>query len=248
MSDIVIVIDRRYCGPPNSANGGYAAGRLAAFVDGTAEVTLRRPPPLDKALDVRLVGEGAVEMYAANDLVATALPATLEIAPLDVPDLATAADAAGRTLDPGVHPLPTCFVCGPLREHGDGLRIHVGPVDPADRDWNGVLAAPWVPAPDLTDGDGSVLPEFVWAALDCPTAFACSSGDAMSSILLGRQTVDIARRPRAGEQCVVAAAWRGRERRKHFAEAALAAADGEVLARCRAVWIEVTDEVLRGAA
>lgn len=52
MSDIAILIDRRYCGPPNSANGGYAAGRLAAFVDGTAEVTLRRPPPLDTALNV----------------------------------------------------------------------------------------------------------------------------------------------------------------------------------------------------
>ena len=41
-----LVIDDRYNGPPASANGGYACGRIAAFVDGPARVTLRKPPPL----------------------------------------------------------------------------------------------------------------------------------------------------------------------------------------------------------
>ena len=49
-----IIIDRRYCGPPNSGNGGYVCGRLARHISvGTpdgVEVTLRAPPPLDKRL------------------------------------------------------------------------------------------------------------------------------------------------------------------------------------------------------
>jgi len=49
-----IIIDRRYCGPPNSGNGGYVCGRLARHIEGGAEITLRAPPPLDKPLDVDL--------------------------------------------------------------------------------------------------------------------------------------------------------------------------------------------------
>jgi hypothetical protein len=47
-----IIIDKRYCGPPNSGNGGYVCGRLAQHIPGGAEVTLRAPPPLEKSLDV----------------------------------------------------------------------------------------------------------------------------------------------------------------------------------------------------
>jgi hypothetical protein len=42
-----VVIDRRYCGPKNSANGGYAAGVFARVIDGPAEVTLKAPPRFD---------------------------------------------------------------------------------------------------------------------------------------------------------------------------------------------------------
>src|SRR5438552_14612416 len=41
-----VVIERRFCGPPNSANGGYVCGLLAAHIDGNAEITLLAPPPL----------------------------------------------------------------------------------------------------------------------------------------------------------------------------------------------------------
>ena len=33
-----ITFDRRFHGPPDSAHGGYACGRLAAFVEGPAEL------------------------------------------------------------------------------------------------------------------------------------------------------------------------------------------------------------------
>ena len=46
-----LVIDRRFNGPPGSANGGYTCGLLAtaAGLD-AAEVTLRLPPPLARPL------------------------------------------------------------------------------------------------------------------------------------------------------------------------------------------------------
>src|SRR5436190_4787386 len=46
-----IIIGKRYCGPPNSGNGGYVCGRLASHIPGDAEIMLRAPPPLDKPLD-----------------------------------------------------------------------------------------------------------------------------------------------------------------------------------------------------
>ena len=52
MSDHVR-IDRRFRGPADSANGGYAAGLLASFLDGPAEVTLRLPPRVYASLPSR---------------------------------------------------------------------------------------------------------------------------------------------------------------------------------------------------
>ena len=46
MSDSV-TIPARFNGPLDSGNGGYSAGALAALLDGAAEVSLRRPVPLD---------------------------------------------------------------------------------------------------------------------------------------------------------------------------------------------------------
>jgi len=245
MSEHSITISRRYCGPPNSANGGYAAGTLARFIDGAAEVTLHRPPPLDTPLRV-VSRDGAAELFDDDALVATAVATNIRIAAIDVPDTRDAAAAAGRTFPAALHALPTCFVCGPLRDHGDGLRLHVGPVDPADSEWNGVLAAPWVPDGDFGADDGLVRPEIVWAALDCPTAYACGDGSGMPGILLGRQSIAVFRRPAVGEACVVASQYRSQERRKHFAEAALSGPGGELLAICKTTWIEVSDAVLKG--
>ena len=53
-----IVIENRYCGPPDSGHGGYTCGRLANFIHGVAEVTLRRPPPLNKELRVKIQKDG----------------------------------------------------------------------------------------------------------------------------------------------------------------------------------------------
>ncbi len=57
-----IIIERRFCGPPDSGNGGYTCGRLANYVDGTAEVTLLRPPPLERPLGIERREGGMVRL------------------------------------------------------------------------------------------------------------------------------------------------------------------------------------------
>lgn len=241
-----IVIPRRFRGPPNSANGGYACGRLAAFIEGGAEVTLRRPPPLEKALTVAREDDGSVSLYDGGHLVASARPAEIAVPADRSPTFEQALDATGRTFDPAVHKLPMCFVCGPDREPGDGLRIFCGPLDPADTQWSGTVAAPWIPEAFTAGDDNAVRDEFVWAALDCPTAFAAGSPAGFPTILLGRQTVRLVRRPDVGEKCVIAARLTGREGRKYLACATLFGADGAAIAACKAVWIEVERTVQLG--
>ena len=240
-----IVIDRRFHGPPNSANGGYISGRMAVAIEGPAEVTLRKPPPLDKVLTLHREND-AVALFDGDTLIGSAIRTEEPLPRLAAPTSAQARVAAARTFPTNRHPLPTCFVCGPHRDHGDGLRIHVGPLDADDIEWHGVLAAPWTPDISLTDDAGLVRPEFIWAALDCPTGYASSSAQGMRSILLGRQTVHIRRRPRANEECVVAATQTARDGRKFFAEAELFDASGDCLAVGHAIWIEVTPEVQTG--
>src|SRR4051812_50117093 len=75
-----IIIDKRYCGPPNSGNGGYVCGRLARHIPGGAEVTLRAPPPLDKRLDVVATDDDGIwDLRDGATVVASARPASVEL-------------------------------------------------------------------------------------------------------------------------------------------------------------------------
>ncbi|MEM7502847.1 MAG: hypothetical protein AAF417_12420 [Pseudomonadota bacterium] len=241
-------IERRFLGPPNSANGGYVCGRIAAHIDGDAEVTLVRPPPLDCPLVVRRDGNDKVSLWNQDIRLCSAKLTEVQIEPFAIPTLEQAAAAASRTFPAERHPLPTCFVCGPLRDFGDGLRVHAGPLDDNDPEWRGSLAAVWVPDAGLGDESGLVRAEFVWAALDCPTGYAISSSEGMRITLLGRQSVSVRRLPEVETPCIVLSRAVGCEGRKHFAEAALVSPDGTLFALCRAVWIEVSAEVQRGVS
>ena len=76
-----LTIDGRFNGPEGSANGGYTCGLIAGLFGQTAEVTLRRPPPLDRPLGVDREGERLL-VRDGDALVAEAAPAKVE---LDVP-------------------------------------------------------------------------------------------------------------------------------------------------------------------
>jgi hypothetical protein len=247
-----VIIDKRYCGPPNSGNGGYVCGRLARHISGGAEVTLRAPPPLDKQLDVIATDDGLWELRDGATVVATGRPASLELTRLEKASFDEACAAELLTpVKPHEHPLPTCFVCGPARAQGDGLRIFAGPLARQSRNASAVFAATWTPDPTLTAEDGFVAPEFLWSALDCPTGYAAShdrESGGRTPILLGRMSARIETRPRAGERCVITAWEIGRDGRKRVAEAAAYGEDRTLLAVARATWIAVDRQVQLGRA
>ena len=227
--DEQLIIPAQFRGPPDSANGGYACGAVARFLDGPAEITLRRPPPLDTPMTVvRKVG-GPIELHDDHGLVAEGRVSDRKPAiPLPVEfDQAVEAARRYRGFDPGAT-FASCFVCSPERE--DGLRIFPGPLGEA-------LAAPWVPDPSLADEGGAVRPEIVWAALDCPTFFASTEPGQMA--LLGRMMAALEHGVRAGEKYVVVARAEGSEGRKRFGSSAIYSASGELCGAAHTTWITI---------
>lgn len=225
-----IVIEERFCGPPGMANGGYVSGILAQVFDGPAEVTLRRPVPVERPLRLERLPDGRVALQDGEDLLAEARPASLDLETPPPPAYAEAEAASDRYPDREEHPLPRCFVCGPAREHEDGLQIFAGPV--AGRR---LVAAPWTPTASLADGSERVAPHFLWAALDCPGAFAADF-DQGRPLLLGRITAAVERSVRPGEKCVVAGWQLEQSGRKYFTGTAIYSPSGAVVARAKAVW------------
>jgi hypothetical protein len=235
-----VVIERRFRGPPESANGGFACGVLAACLDGaeTAEVTLRAPPPLDRPLAVERHGEGA-RLIDGDQLVAEAAPATaLE---LQVPESVTLDDARRAREDSPMqreHPYPECFVCGSARTRGDGLCVTCGPIPGRD-----VVAAPLETDGTMADAEGRVRDELVWAALDCPGGIAGMLVPDMGISMLGRLRAAI-HTPLEADREYVAIGWPiSRDGRKLFAGTAILDPDGnEALAVSEAVWIELREQ------
>jgi hypothetical protein len=220
-----VTIARRYRGPLHSGNGGYCAGLLARGIPGAVEVTLRIPPPLERPLEVRADGE-RVLLLDDERLVAEARPHDVGLEPPAPPtrDAALSASAASRGW--GEPEFAECFVCGDRRDDS-GLAIHAGRV--AGRD--DLVAAAWIAR--------EVAPEIVWAAIDCPGAYAVG-GPGRSEVLLGRMTARIDRLPQEGEPCVVVGWSLGVDRRKLFAGTALYGEDGAAVAVARQVWFVPT--------
>jgi hypothetical protein len=220
---VKIVLEWRYRGPLTSANGGYACGRLAAFVGaGTVEVTLRRPPPLERPLEVRQQGR-RVRLLDGDALVAEAQPARLGVRPPAPVSLEEAFQARSRHVRVGSPVFAECFTCG-MRDDGDGLRVHAGPVPGRE---------PLHAAPVVFPESAS---EIVWAAIDCPGAYAVGA-EGRGDTVLGRMTARVDRVPETGATCVAVAWPLGEDGRKLFAGTALFDADGELLALARQVWI-----------
>jgi hypothetical protein len=234
-----LVIPTRFCGPPDSGNGGYVCGSVAAYLDGPVTVTLRRPPPLDTPMAVDRDDAGAIAILADGVLIADAMPAP-DHPELGLPspvslDEARAAAGGGRYYaDPF---FPQCFVCGPGRPPGDGLRIFAGPL-PGRPVW----AAPWTPDRSVAEASGTVRPEMVWAALDCPSGIAAAEAVGLASdtgILLGRMTASLAALPAAGDECMLIAWPERQDGRKLTARSALVGPGGDILAAATAVWLTV---------
>src|SRR6478609_7045434 len=77
----VLTIPSRFNGPAGVGNGGYVCGRIAAYVDGPATVTLRRPPPLDTPMEVERDGDGSVRVRHGRTLIGEAVPSPISVRP-----------------------------------------------------------------------------------------------------------------------------------------------------------------------
>lgn len=226
-----LIIDSRFKGPPESGNGGYVCGLTATTLRVDVKVRLVAPPPLDTPLELAPQGEGEWELSSAAGPVARAYAGRIE---LDVPSPPQYVQAVWASQHyPGFreHAFPDCFVCGPHRRRGDGLRIFPGMLD------SGIVAAPWLPADNLDAGDGKVGVEYLWAALDCPGYFAVSG--ARRVMVLGEMQAHVDRRVHVGEACTVIGWKIAAEGRKHLAGTAVFDEDGELCARARATWVEL---------
>ena len=225
-----IVIPARFRGPPTSANGGYSCGVVAALVGGTAEVMLRRPPPLERELAVDR--RDGVLLLDGEHVVAQGKSAPLELDVPSPPSFAEAEALSRRYIGFEAHFFPECFTCGPKRSPGDGLRIFPGREGDAP-----LVAAPWVPHDSMCDARGEVDARILWAALDCPGYFALGQGE---TAVLGKMTGETKRSVRAGERCVVIGWGLGQEGRKLFTATALFSESGEIVGRSRQVWVRIT--------
>jgi hypothetical protein len=212
-----MIIPARYNGPPDSANGGYAAGLVSEALGGGFEVTLKRPPPL--GVDLDLVGN---ELRYGDVVIAEARRNTTVLDAPEPVSLEEAEAASKRYAGFRQHAYPTCFTCGP--ERSDGLGVFPGPVEGRE----GVVAAPWTPQ--------EIRPEIIWAALDCPSGWAVDDFQ-REGVLLGRMAAAIHALPQQAEPHVVMG-WRiDEEGRRRHAGSALFDRAGELLAAARSTWI-----------
>jgi hypothetical protein len=243
-----LFIPSRFCGPPNSGHGGYVSGAIAGYIDGPVTVTLRRPPPLATPMAVEQDDDGSLRVYHGPALIAEAAPSDCFTAPR-IPGPVSVAEAhaaagRGRYFDDPIY--PGCFGCGMSRRPGDGLRIFPGPVTS-----RGLWAAPWAPDASVSDASGTVRPEAIWAALDCPSGIAAAEAASLSqdtAILLGRMTADLVALPAAGDECRVIAWPVARDGRKLTAGSAVIGPDGEVLAAASTLWLTVPRQAPAAAA
>jgi hypothetical protein len=229
-----ILIASRFCGPPDSGNGGYSSGLLANALSQSAQCTLRKPVPIERELLIEGRPDGAV-LLDNHDVVIECRAAGVELDPQPPVSFIEAEQAATNSPAMHDHPFPTCFTCGPKRTPGDGLRIFPGRLRGRDNLWG----APWVPDRSLaSDGKGDVRPEFVWAAMDCPTGFAGGFPWA-GTLVTGRLAVTHLKPVEAEKPHLIVSWSLGWEGRKSFAAAVLYTAGGELCAKAKATWIKL---------
>ncbi len=228
---MTLTVAHRFRGPADSGNGGYVCGLLAERVgaavgDTAAVVTLRNPPPLDTPLAVVTEGDGGIQLLDGERLIAEAARSRLEVDAVTPVDAERARAASESYRGFVTHPFPECFVCGPTRTPGDGLRLFPG------RLGDGRSACVWHVTPEFAG-----RAEFVWAALDCPGGWAAEiEGRPM---VLGRMTAGVAALPEADEECVVMGRLVGSEGRKTWTATTCYGADGRELGRAHATWITI---------
>ena len=226
-----IEIPSRFNGPRGSGNGGYAAGVVAGLLGGEAEVNLRSPVPLDTELEVVRDDDGTVRVLDGETLVADARAVKVDLEPPPPVTPSEARQAAERYKGSKDDMFSTCFVCGRSRE--DSFEVFAGRVENRD-----LVATPWTPPAWTAGPSGQVRPEFIWAALDCPTYFAAYMNDGSPVSFLVRFSVRIESSVPSSTEHIVIAWPIEANGRKCQGGSALLSAGGETLAVASALLVE----------
>ena len=233
-----VVVAERFVGPPGAANGGYVAGLLAARLDAASavEVTLLRPVPIERELQVAAI-EGGVALSDGDEQLALAVAAAdPDVGPVPAVSVMSARASAQEPGDLREHPFPRCFGCGPGRDQDEAVALHPGPV----RGRHTVWATAWTPPDALPhDRDGALTAEMVWVALDCPSSFATVPVGSPPHVL-GRLHGRVDAAVHVGEEVVVISWPLGHEGRKRWGASAIVGAQGDVRAVARATWIAIS--------
>ena len=101
----------------------------------------------------------------------------------------------------------------------------------------GLVAAAWAPDPSLFDKHGTVRPEFVWAALDCPTGFALLEAFGRRKVTLSQLTASLIRPLPVGARWIVMGWPFAAEGRTLLGASAIFSESGELHALASAVLV-----------
>ncbi|WP_054812942.1 hypothetical protein [Nocardia arizonensis] len=221
-------------GYPRVAFGGYVAGLLAARAGADAElrVDFRRPVPVEAPLMLTTTDSGG---HALTDpdgaILAESSKAAVTIGHPSAPSWEQVVARTEAVLDD--RRVTDCYGCGSACAPGRGLRLFPAVLDD-------MIVAAWTPAPELGGPDGTLSPENVWAALDCPGGWAgiellgMRYGSAVTAALTGTRYAPI----HAGERYISYAWPISAEGRKYTVGVAIATPDGAPRALAEALWIQ----------
>jgi len=233
-----LFIEKRYNGPPDSANGGYVAGLMTNFVDGDYEITLKAPPPLEKDLRLIIDKDNNLELRNEELIIATGVPVNFDIKyPFPV--------GFKNAIEPTkLSPLRkmntnTCFGCGC---RAGGLNLFSGIVKKHESDKMTITTVEITDefSDKFVDDSGNITKEIIWTLLDCPGAHTSMLYDPDIIVLLGRMAVHIVKPIPVNQQYYVVAWQTGEiERRKHFTSTALYSVDDELYAYSKQIFIEL---------
>lgn len=233
-----LIIPALFNGPPGLGNGGYVAGALARHIAGAAEVRLARGFPVAVPLTLRRAADGSVSCEYEGEELGRARPIALDLEVPVPPSLDEARAAGSRYRFLHRSDRRGCYVCSPLRNPDEGLRLFCGPLAPGR---GNLVAAVWSPGRAWGDARGQVSPIHVWGALDCPGGYAIAAlAPGAGNHMLGTCAASI-RAPLAVGETFVVSAWESAPPvgRKRFMGVAIHDPDARLRACASQIWIRV---------
>lgn len=232
-----VTIESRFNGPPGSGNGGYVAGLLASYINTSCvRIRLMHPPPLDTEMSVVNQGD-QIQLIDQDKIVAQAIISELDLEVPSIPTYSIAEEASKNYPGFDRHAFPHCYVCGPKRKEEDGLRLFTGLA--TDEEY---VAAPFQTYNELYNDKGLMTHETIYAALDCPGAYAITQVDEEKILVLGEIIVKIDEEIHQNEELLVMGWYLGKERKKNYSGTAIINRNGVIKAKAKATWIEVNPD------